>query len=204
MSHYFKPVYIKETIKVSEIYDIFNNLKYKVALTSADKIDDNKYKLSYEITIVNLFSTDNPLIIDHFPHHDELPIYNYEEALKIYNKCIKRYSALVKAETKNIQDIDLFKESINYRIIQAKCCATCKFSKNLKNKHNCQHILECHNPKIQPDYAYDDLCPNEHDFEPQYYRDYSPFRGKYQVDTKIFLHPKVDQFGICDFYEPSI
>jgi len=121
-----KAVNVKETVKVAEIYDALKNLRYKVALTSFDVVNDGKYQLAYEIQVVNCFYSQYPIVILDKPEKGEADILDYDYALNFYKACVKNYSDLVRAEVRDFQDITIYKEIIGYEETCPKCCMTCK------------------------------------------------------------------------------
>lgn len=167
-------VKIEESTKVAEIRDAFGNLKYTVSLNKYDTIDSN-YKYKYEVQVVNQFSTTEPLIILTIPEKgsDEV-IFDYNIANEIYKDCIKQYTSLVKAETRDFQDIDIYKEQLNYHLTTPKCCKTCKWSRIVpldKNYPNGQKDfifgitgkLKCTNPENQKSFtSFNNFSPNYH------------------------------------------
>jgi len=79
------------------------------------------------VQVVNYFTGPEPLIIFERPDVDEPQIRDINVALKIYNDCVKTYTDLVTAETRDYQDIDVYKSRIGYELTCPKCCATCKW-----------------------------------------------------------------------------
>ena len=127
LNPYYKSVHVKETCKIAEITDAFGQLRYKVEMTSFDIVDDGKYELCYQVQVVNYFYGPEPLIIFEAPEEDDPPIKDVKVATAIYEQCVKNYSSLVKAETRDFQDIDIYKEKIGYRETCPECCMTCKW-----------------------------------------------------------------------------
>lgn len=69
-----------ESVKVVELRDAFNNLRYKIVMTSVDVSTDPMFGKLYEVEVVNCFSAPDPLVVVHRPQDDEL-IRTYDEAL---------------------------------------------------------------------------------------------------------------------------
>ena len=190
----YQSVHTTETTKVSDIRDALNNLKYKVAMTSYD-VSDDAYGMIYEITVANYFSAPDPLIILTIPERGSGQIItDLHEAEKIYHDCVARYTALVKAETRDFQDIDIYKDSISYKVVTPKCCGTCHWCKQEKTRgdflFNVTGKMKCTNPENQTAYDFTFGQPIQH---PPFYR-----QGE---DQKLVLHPNVDVFGYCPKYE---
>lgn len=199
-----RTVSVEENIKVAEIKDAFENLRYKVCLTSFDSCHMYSKK-EYQIQVVAYFQYKEPLVIVQVPQFGQHRIYDYDCALKMYNDYVSNYTYLIKAETKDFQDISLYKEQIGYKMIMPKCCYTCKWCKKQPFEVHCEigavGKLECHNPKSQYAYSFDSThrhAPwNEHCHDP---REHAPNwldYGRMHLD----VHPNVDMFGICDNYE---
>ena len=70
-------------VKVVELRDAFNNLRYKIVMTSVDVSADPMFGKLYEVEVVNCFSAPDPLVVVHRPQDDEL-IRTYDEALEIF------------------------------------------------------------------------------------------------------------------------
>lgn len=51
----------------------------------------------------------------------------YHEALKVFEHKKDEYSTYVKSQSRDLDDINLYKENINYRIIDPDCCSNCAF-----------------------------------------------------------------------------
>lgn len=174
----YKSVHVKETCKISEISDAFNQLKYKVIMSSFDIVDDGKYQLVYQIQVVNYFTGPEPLIIFEAPDLDEPVITDLKVATKIYNDCVQNYTALVKAETRDLQDIDVYKEKIEYKEICPECCATCKWC---KSKFNDEII---HDKEMYHFGPKDKFDPKIHDREIQHF-DPKELSSKDRFDPKF-------------------
>lgn len=101
--------------------------------------------------MINYFSTPNPLVIIDRPEPGEPPIYDYLYALNLYNEYVKTYTALIRAETRDFQDITIYKEKIGYKETKPACCATCQWcrKKVTPGKYVYQDTgkLECTNPE---------------------------------------------------------
>lgn len=199
---FYKSVHVKETCKVAEIADAFNNLRYKVIMTSYDIVNDGKYELVYQIQVVNYFYGPEPLIIFETPNVDEPPITDINVATKIYNDCVQNYTKLVKAETRDFQDIDIYKEKIGYKETQPECCMTCRWCRS-----DIYHM---------PTKKFQCVCPKnlkEYNFDVQEY--YPPMIDmlRFEHNHGCKIHPydnsfmplklKVMPFGVCNNYEKA-
>lgn len=207
-----RTVTVEENNKVAEIKDAFKNLRFKVSLTSFDSYYFPGKKC-YQIQVLSFNayadpSYTDPIIIVDRPTSCEPPIHDYDYALKLYDDYVRTYTQLIKAETKDFQDIELYKEQIGYKIIAPSCCLTCKWCKkhcfDIESKVGAFGRLECWNPKCCKAYNFDSEHRhqpfNEHCHDPKCY-DPNYFERKHMI---IDIHPNVDMFGICDNYEKNM
>lgn len=149
----YRSVYTRDSLKAVDIFDAFQNLRYKVILTSYD-ISNEFYSTIFEIEVLNCFATSEPLIIVSRPADNEDPIVDYDYALKLFNSYVEQYKNLVKAETRDIQDIEVYKEKIGYELTCPKCCETCKWIKHHTIDRSSKYYnpfarLQCTNPANQ-------------------------------------------------------
>ena len=202
----FKSVHVQENVKVTDIKDALNRLKYKVTLTAYD-INDDAWGTIYQIQVINFFSAPDPLIILTRPNNDEQPIDNYREALQIYNDCVKNYTNLVKAETRDFQDIDIYKTKIDYKITEAKCCGTCKWCQQRAQPKNdfiygVSNKLECTNPLNETEYKFDMIHTDKYGHIHQTHHFPRPPFFKSPHEEHLGLRPNVEILGLCKNYEP--
>lgn len=186
-----------ESVKVVELRDAFNNLRYKIVMTSVDVSSDPMFGKLYEVEVVNCFSAPNPLVVVHRPQDDEL-IRTYDEAFEIFQKYVEAYTCLIKAETKDLQDISVYKDTINYKETCPECCATCKYARVKRTSDDYVYgitgKLECCNPYNILDYDFNrEQCGVEHQAEPPYF--------SVPKDVKVIVYPNVQPFGKCSRYE---
>lgn len=198
---FYKSVYVKETCKVAEISDAFGQLRYKVQMTSFDIVDDGKYELAYQVQVVNYFYGPEPLIIFEAPDVDEPPIKDINVANKIYAECVKNYTMLVKAETRDFQDIDVYKERIQYRETCPECCATCRWCKSGLRNVVIDRKLHCINPKNKIEFK-TDIRP--YDYRHNYIEDHYGHRVMPDDHATLDISPKVMPFGVCMNYEKAL
>lgn len=52
---------------------------------------------------------------------------SYEEAMHAFDTCVKKYQSLVNAEMRDFRDIDVYKDKIDYRVQEPRCCSNCKW-----------------------------------------------------------------------------
>ena len=97
-------------------------------MTSYD-IFNEYYSTIYEIEVINCFTTSEPLIIVSRPSDDEEPIVDYGRAINMFNEYVEIYKTLVKAETRGLQDIEIYKDKFGYEETCPACCETCKWVK---------------------------------------------------------------------------
>lgn len=186
-----------ESVKVVELRDAFNNLRYKIVMTSVDVSTDPIFGKLYEIEVVNCFSAPDPLVVVHRPQDDEL-IRTYDEALEIFQQYVEAYTSLIKAETKDLQDISVYKDTIQYEETCPECCATCKYARVKRTSDDYVYgitgKLECCNPHNILDYDFNrEQCGVERQVEPPYY--------SVPKDVKVIVYPNVQPFGKCSRYE---
>ena len=194
-----------DTVKVTEIRDVFNNLRYKVVMSSIDGIGnvslvDPKYSKYYEVEVVNCFSAPNPLVIVHRPSPGEEAINTAEAAQQIFDSYVTAYTNLVKAETKDFQDICTYKEEIGYTMTKPECCATCKWSRLALTENDYVYgvsgRIECTNPANALDYDFNT--------ESQSLRanpKHPPYFKSTNNESKLIVYPNVHAFGKCPKYE---
>ena len=198
---FYKSVYVKETCKIAEITDAFGQLRYKVEMTSFDIVDDGKYELVYQVQVVNYFYGPEPLIIFEAPDVDQPPIKDINIANKIYADCVRNYTALVKAETRDFQDIDVYKERIEYRETCPECCATCRWCKSGLKSIMLDRKLRCINPKNRLEYKNDTL---PYEYQREHFENLHGHKVMPDDHSVLDITPKVMPFGICKNYEKAI
>lgn len=198
----YNSIHVLENVKVSEIRDALNNLRYKVALMNYETYIGLDLKIAYKIQVVNCFYGEEHLIILTVPEEGEAELTDYGKAVAIYQHYVKVYTSLVKAETRDLQDMDIYSIKVNYHHTCPKCCATCRWCKKRPMKKDfvfgVTGKLECHNPKNFAEFDYDLDRRSGHDVpgiwnHPKHYDDH--------VRTRIDMHPNVTAFGVCDNYE---
>ncbi len=200
-----------ESVKVIELKDAFDNLRYKIVLTSIDVpmtgVDTSIDELTsptgklYEVEVVNCFLAPNPLVIAHRPNPDE-KITSYEVAIDIFKQYAFAYARLIQADTKDLQDISVYKDTIGYEVTCPECCGTCKFARVKKTGKDfvcgVTGRLECHNPKNMLSYDFNT--------EPMKNKPPIPPCGPHfstPVDNKVMIYPNVKIFGKCSNYEKA-
>ena len=197
----FRPdPYIMETTKVAELKDHFGNTRFKVALTDFDgnapaHDDLVSFDMQFQVTVVSYcYSEDAVTVVCR-----EFDM--YEKAVRFFREMVSRYSALVKAETRDYQDINIYAGKTGYHKICPDCCAVCKWAKAV-GKDNClfEDWKKNHRGKF--------LCmnvqlyvPDRRDMQPDcgqhdQYHDFA--KSRFHV---IDIHPEVDADGICKGFE---
>lgn len=146
---------LRETAKCIEIADPFGNLRYKVVMTSVDVVDElelGKLSKRWYVQVLNCFSAAGELIVVERPDpaSGEEPIRDGAVAEKLFHEYLRAYASLVRAETRDFQDIENCREQAGYKNVQPECCATCKWCKRSKPDGDFQFgatgRLECWNP----------------------------------------------------------
>lgn len=199
---------VRETAKCVEILDPFGNLKYKVVVTSVDVADELEFgKLSkrWYVQVLNCFSAAGELVVVERPDpvSGEAPIRDGAIAEKLFREYVRAYTSLVKAETRDFQDIEVARERVGYQNVQPECCATCKWCRRHDTPGDfcvgATGRLECWHP------ANSEACQ-------------SPVVNQRLIDRMAFakkrgcwcsfpddgafqqLHPFVKPFGLCERY----
>ena len=197
-------VKVSEEILVSEIRDAFDNLRYKVAMTSYDVYGFNGTCKAYQVDVVNCFSAPDDLIIISKPDNEEDLILDQTYAKKLYDEYVKNYSNLIKAETRDVQDMHTYADKVGYTLTCPKCCVTCKWAyrRNTKNGHYDMVYastgkLECRNPLNQKEYKLPNINSN---INPYPTCTQPPYCNK-DGSTTIVLYPRVQDFGVCYNYQ---
>lgn len=198
----YKPVHVLETAKMTEIRDAMGTLRYQVVLTGYD-IDNNLEGISptkaYMVQVNNCFyDEDAPLVIITVPNEGDPPLTDYPKAVEIYESYVTTYTSLVKAETKDIQDMDIYAEKVGYHHVSPECCATCKWCQEHKDTRMPGHRrqkLECHSPKNVNEFNFDidrRDSPCHHDVYPHWH---------HPQLRPMPIFPYVKPLGLCDNYE---
>ena len=205
------PVHVLETAKLTEIRDAMGTLRYRVVMSTYD-IDNHLENVfpakAYMIQVVNdFYDKEAPLVIVTVPDEGEPPLLDYSIALETYESYVKNYTSLVKAETKEMQDMDIYAEKVGYHHTCPPCCATCKWC----HEHKCPRSnfplpppmpepfkkkLECQCPKNVNEFNFDvdrQDEPCHHDIYPHYHHP--------QPRPMPILFPHVKPLGLCDNYE---
>lgn len=209
----YQSVHVQENIKVTEIRDAVNHLRYKVTLESFH-ISDDAYGTLYKIQVINYFSAPEPIVIytrpntsDVDPSKREPPITDYNKALEIYNLCVKNYTNIVKAETRDFQDIDVYKDKIDYHMTTAKCCGTCKWCRETPPYlddyiYGETKKLECCNPLNITEFDFNLIEINDH--KRQHTRHMPPPHYHKPKKECAEIYPNVEILGLCKNYESRI
>lgn len=214
----FEPVRVYENSKATDIKDAFNNLKYRVVMTSSVDVDDPTVT-NYKIAVINFFSLNDPIVIMTFPCDEDscdqnddrkYPITDINEAEEIYQGCVRQYTLMVKAETRGFRDVDVNKDRFNYEIVCPKCCGTCLWCRKDKPMDDVvlgiSNRMKCYNPKHQitidnrnfsDKYRYDhpEMFPGDKHFRE---------RGRDVCEETLCILPKVETFGCCPDYEKKV
>lgn len=178
---------VHETTKTVQIRDAFKNLRYEVQLKSTQLSLDAENSTAYQIQVVNFHYAPDPLVV----LTKQTTVYG--QALRCFDECVSNYTSLVKAETRDFQDMSLYTGKNGYKITCPQCCATCQWCRRRplgkEFTFGATFKLECWSPKNSTLYSFDiDECqcrkhfgmPHEHHLD---------------------IHPNVRPFGICDNYE---
>lgn len=178
---------VHETLKTAQIKDAFKNLRYEVQLKSADLHTDDENDTAYQVQVINFHYAPDPLVI----LTKQTVVYGY--ALSYFDECVRNYTNLVKAETRDFQDMGLYKDKVGYKITCPRCCATCMWCRRRPLKHEftvgATFKLECWSPKNSTAYNFDmEECKPAKHFDEGH-------------EHHLDIHPNVRPFGVCDNYE---
>lgn len=211
----FQQTSVKETNKIAEIRDCYNQLRYKVYLVGYKALTVQGYVTAYRIYVENCFYADGPLTIVSVPESEDDLLTVLEEATRLYEMYKTNYVNLVRAETRDLQKIDVFKSKIGYKQQTFKCCATCKWCErhNAGSENDKMLVLgdlrqlKCRNPEI---FGFDNHsveerrnhrqpfhCNQSHGSSTHHH--YNHFYHKPEFHT-LPVNPTVNMFGICDYY----
>ena len=164
------------TTKVIDLQDNLGQLHYKVAFYTTSRMRERDLVVQnvYVVKVINASNYRYPVLLV------EKQFYNKSQAIMEFKKQVENYSTLVKSQSRCLDDINLYKEKINYRKIDPDCCLNCRFC---HNDHTGMH-LECHN---RNNFVFEPGCPNDN--------------HHYHTDEFLRIFPKVQNNGICDNYK---
>lgn len=193
--------YVLETTKVAELKDRFGRTRFKVALTDFDPgeapcSDDLRgFDRAFQVTVVSYCYAEDAVTVVCRDFAD------YGDAARFFGDMTDQYSRLVRAETRDVQDIRIYADRTGYRVTAPDCCATCRWGRAC-GKGNClfpdweknlRGRYVCTNAKL--------YLPPRRDLEPdrgQHDKVHDYCTGRMHV---VDVHPVVDPLGICDGFE---
>lgn len=195
--------YTQETTKVAELKDQFGKTRFKIALTD---YDDPNYPSNDNLqTFDNYFQV--TVVSYCFGESQNTPIYLYDEVFgniksaydKFYEQ-VEIYRRLIDVETKGWQNIEIYKDKINYRKIDPDCCKNCVWAKLINPKDCPPHELKKHKDRF--------ICTNPeirkelNDFEPIDPKQYNNthHKGFSRKHFNFDLAPYTQEDGLCDNY----
>lgn len=234
--HKIKTSYLLDTSKTTSIVDARGELRYIIKLESElidTNIENNQQIPGYKILAMRLNVNDtvevatddnsenatieNYIILDVYP--DNGYEFDYIKSQKMFDKFVKKYQALVDAESCDYSDMSVYHERINYKTTYPKCCGTCEWCHKSLNHNHCKsskhHAFECHNPKNQQVFSYMTDCPDiktKHKCDHKYNKsawNHLPWQKKcddqsikrgYNIPLNT-IFPFVELFGVCDNYK---
>ena len=217
-----KTICIYDNEKSTVIADKIGNSRYVVQLSLEQTTTDGNEEsidavLGYVVKVHRMDGKER-LPIDRYPFEGFET--DYAKAKHAFDSRVKKFAQIVEAETCDLNELDIYKERINYKLTSPKCCATCKWHRRAIDMHsnNCQNsnsmTYECHNPQNQQVFMYswhspeinrvhkpDCKCDDRYNWKklPWQYDTYDRFdkRGELPLN-KTFV--KVDALGICNSY----
>lgn len=147
---HLKTCWTLDESKVVQIVDAKGNIRYRVCFSSTQLPDGT---LGFKTQVFLCYPDDassNSAPVMNVP--DEGYEIDYHKALHDFDTCVQRFDSLVKAETQDFRDIELYKDRIGYETLRPKCCLFCKWCEQRHDGH-CG-VLECHNPENQQKFSY--------------------------------------------------
>lgn len=209
---------VVETSKEVIISDI-NGPRYKVQLESRPA--NNTIGLGFQVRVINCLST-QPQPMSTFPENNGWSD-DYHYVLKMFHICVQRYDSLVKAETQDFDNVDLYASKVGYKVICPCCCLFCKWHcpENLQKEdpyNSCYAgdmpqsvpcMLRCFNPDNVKKFSFVPNMPHvdkkwwmhSHDgWQKLPWMDHAPIDD--WADHKLDpIYPKVSPFGQCKAFE---
>ena len=206
-----------ETSKEVIINDAVGHTRYAIRLVSEMQEDGH---LGFQVQVVHYYPSDseedNDLLMT-IP--EEGYESDYAKIEKAFDTCVQRYDSLVKSETQDFRDIDIYKDKIGYEKVEPECCMFCRWSRRMYGMHD-EHCyskdctkLECHNPKNEKDFTYTVEFPrflnrNAHRYchdgwQKLPWMKENPFKRIPLREDEILnrIFPRVDPFGKCKNFE---
>lgn len=205
----------RETTKVVELKDSRGITRFKIALTDFDNSeypqndDLQTWDATYQVTVVSYCckGDDQPIVLFQ-KEYDK-----YEEADAQFELLKQQYRSLINVETRASQDVRIYAERINYKIVDPDCCRNCIWSQVLPRdqqlfndwkKHKNKRV--CMNPEVNK--IKNDFEPRDpmHRKDPQHPYADKTFHDHYHHFAKecehfdISLAPYTQDDGICDNY----
>lgn len=126
-----------------KIVDAKDNVRYRVFLSS-DIVDDLP---AFAIEVVHYYPGDEEGGQSVLKIPEEGYETDYKKAKHDFDTCVQRFNSLVRAETRDFKDIEIYKDKIGYKVLEPECCAFCKWSREHSHGCHCKPVIECHNPK---------------------------------------------------------
>lgn len=164
-----RSVRIEESQKTVDIKDPKGELKFTVELFTAEEPTDSEPKTIYLVQVYNAEGEGigNPGKFD-----------SLRDAEKQFNRDVRNYSFIVKAESKPVDDIWVYADKIEYRKIDPDCCFNCEFCNREYDRCRTAH----HHPYAR----YSLVCENPENFK--FFEDlmYPEEYGKYT--NEYFYH----------------
>lgn len=160
-----------------------------------------------------MYGSENGLEILRIDQKDGRPVSDYAWIQGQFDKCVRNYSDLVKAEVRDFQDISVYKDRIGYRRVKPECCATCRFAKRVCVKDDFRFglsgRLECRNPKNAERFSYDmeEFDNPSRRLRPPGMWQRLPWQGTMlpppppPCPGPCAVFPLVDENGLCDNFE---
>lgn len=144
-------VRIYQTERTVEIRNSKDVLKYKVVLRKSQRDD---YELDESVDIYNV------VVVSYVedPDGEEFPpsrdFTSLKEADIEFDRTVKNYTIIVKAQSKPVDDISVYAEKIEYVLIDPDCCFNCKYCNHWYDRcgtahhrpYNRSHLV-CENPE---------------------------------------------------------
>lgn len=154
----FKSSFVVDESKTTQIVDAKGNVRYRVILSSVTE----EGKIGFKVEVVHYYPGDEEnggQVVLQIPEAEGELEFNCMKAHYDFDTCVQRFDSLVRAETRDFKDIEIYKDKIKYEVLKPKCCAFCAFSREHRHGYGCRPYLECHNPDNQQRFSYMAECP---------------------------------------------
>ena len=134
----------RETNRTVNLSDNLGLLSYKVSFEETTREDMEGTVEEWTVKVVTPGKEDDPIVVYKETYQD------YKAAMDDFNSTIGKYTALVKAQSRPIDDMTIYSEKVGYRKMDLpKCCWTCANCRfEMKRCGGRLGVLTCGNPEV--------------------------------------------------------